>query len=200
VRLSASLTCDLTKTCARPFATFLARTRFGVLGMRHPVITIADKRSARFADIANNRLQLIEYDAKILWGEQHALAVDHILDTLLVVPAGTRAACAEPEPWSGQTLGAQVIGKVQIPNAKEVFWEIVSVDQHGTPITQRRKASNKRPRSKSMPTAPGMSRSVSGVPAFIDPRASRAELAQQMTVPWIKNALYWDFHSPAEGR
>ena len=32
-----------------------------------------------FADIANNRLQLIEYDAKILRGEQHALAVVHIL-------------------------------------------------------------------------------------------------------------------------
>ena len=30
------------------------------------------------------RLQLIEYDAKIFWREQHALAVDHILDTLLV--------------------------------------------------------------------------------------------------------------------
>jgi len=31
-----------------------------------------------------------------------------------------------------------------------------------------------------MPTAPGLSRSVSGVPAFIDPRAGRAELAPQM--------------------
>ena len=102
--------------------------------MRHPVIAIADKRSARLADIANNRLQLIEYDAKIFWRVQHALAVDRILDTLLV-PAGTRAACAEPEPWAGQRLCAQVIGKVQIRNAKEVFWEIVSVDQH--PASQR---------------------------------------------------------------
>jgi hypothetical protein len=98
----------------------------------------------------------------------------------LLVPAGTRAACAEPEPWAGQPLAAQVIGKVQIRNAKEVFWEIVSLDQHGTPIIQRRKASNKRPGSKSMPTVPGVSRSVSGAPAFINPRARRAELAPQM--------------------
>jgi hypothetical protein len=35
-------------------------------------------------------------------------------------------------------------------------------------------------RCKSMPTVPGVSRSVSGVPAFIDPRAGRAELAPQM--------------------
>ena len=89
-------------------------------------------RSARFAYIANDRLQLVEYDAKIFWREQHALAVDHILDTLLV-SGGTRAACTEPEPWTGQTLGAEVIGKVQIRNAKEVFWEIVSVDQHAHP-------------------------------------------------------------------
>jgi hypothetical protein len=76
----------------------------------------------------------------------HAPAVDHILDTL-VVPAGTRAARPEPEPCAGQRLGAQVLGKVQIRNAKEVFWEIVSVDQHGTAIIQRRKAGNKRPGS-----------------------------------------------------
>jgi hypothetical protein len=47
-----------------------------------------------------------------------------------------------------------------------------------------------------MPTVPAMSRSVSGVPAFIDPRAGWAKLAPQITVPWIKNALSWDFHSP----
>jgi hypothetical protein len=41
-----------------------------------------------------------------------------------------------------------------------VFWEIVSVDQQGTPIIQRRKASNKRPGSKSKPRVPGVSRSV----------------------------------------
>ena len=58
---------------------------------------------------------------KILWGEQHALAVDHILDTLLV-PAGTRAARHEPEPWAGHRLGTQVIEKVQMRNAKEVFF------------------------------------------------------------------------------
>jgi hypothetical protein len=129
----------------------------------NPLIAIADKRSARFADIANNRLQLIEYDAKIFWGEQHALAVDHILDTLLL-PAGTRATCAEPEPWAGQRLGAQVLGKIQIRNAKEVIWEIVSVDQHGTPRVQRRKAGNKRPGSRA-------SQSVSGMPAFTRPQS-----------------------------
>jgi hypothetical protein len=80
----------------------------------------------------------------------------------------------------GQGLGAQVLGKVQIRNAKEVFWEIVSVDQHGTPIIQRRKASDKRPGSKSMPTVSGMSRSVSGVPTFIDAKAGRVYLAPQM--------------------
>jgi hypothetical protein len=31
-----------------------------------------------------------------------------------------------------------------------------------------------------MPTVPGMSRSLSGVPALIDPKAGRAELALQM--------------------
>jgi len=41
----------------------------------NPLIAIADKRSIRFADIiADNSLQLIEYDTKILWGEQHDLA------------------------------------------------------------------------------------------------------------------------------
>ena len=44
--------------------------------------------------------------------------------------------------------------KVQIRNAKEVFWEIVSVDQLGTPIIQRRKAGNQRPGSESIPSAP----------------------------------------------
>jgi hypothetical protein len=48
-------------------------------------MAVADKPSARFGDIANNSLQLIEYDAKIFWGEQHALAVDHILDILLAL-------------------------------------------------------------------------------------------------------------------
>ena len=48
------------------------------------------------------------------------------------------------------------------------------------PEPGRHKASNKRPGSQSMPTVPGVSRSVSGVPAFIDPRAGRAELAPQM--------------------
>jgi hypothetical protein len=62
-----------------------------------------------------------------------AMAVDHILDTLLVA-AGTRGTRAEPEPWAGQRLGAQLLRKVQIRNAKEVFWDIVSVDQHDTPI------------------------------------------------------------------
>jgi hypothetical protein len=76
----------------------------------------------------------------------------------------------EPIIMAGQMLGAQVIGKVQVRNAKEVFWEIVSVDQHVTPMIQHPKAGNKRPGNKSMPTAPGVSRSVSGVPAFIDPR------------------------------
>ena len=59
--------------------------------------------------LANNRLQLVKYDTKIFWRGQHALAVDYILDTLLV-PTGTRAACAEPEPLDGQRLGTQVIG------------------------------------------------------------------------------------------
>jgi hypothetical protein len=64
--------------------------------------------------------------------------------------------------------------------ATKLFWEIVSVDQHGTPIIQRRKASDKRPGSKPMPTVRGVTRSASGVPAFIDPRAGRAELGPQM--------------------
>jgi hypothetical protein len=69
--------------------------------------------------------------ARILRGEQQALAVDHILDALPVT-TGTRARRPEPELWAGQRLGAQVLGKVQIRNAKELIREIVSVDQHGT--------------------------------------------------------------------
>jgi hypothetical protein len=65
----------------------------------------------------------------------------------LPVTTGTRAARPEPEPWAGQRLGAQVLGKVQIRNAREVIWEIVSVDQHGTAIIQRPKAGNQRPGS-----------------------------------------------------
>jgi hypothetical protein len=39
------------------------------------------------------------------------------------------------------------LGKVQIQNAKEVIWEIVSVDRHGTGIIQRSKAGSQRPGS-----------------------------------------------------
>jgi hypothetical protein len=39
------------------------------------------------------------------------------------------------------------LGKVQIQNAKEVIWEIVSVDRHGTAIIQRFKAGGQRPGS-----------------------------------------------------
>ena len=45
----------------------------------------------------------------------------------------------------GQRLGAQVLGKVQIRNAKEVLWQIVSVDRHGRAIIQLSKAGNQRP-------------------------------------------------------
>ncbi len=40
-----------------------------------------------------------------------------------------------------------------------------------------------------MPTVPRTGRSVSGVLASIDPRAGRAELPPQITVPWIKNGF-----------
>jgi hypothetical protein len=65
----------------------------------------------------------------------------------LLVPAGTRAARPQPEPWAGQRSDAQVIGKVQVRNTKEVILEIVSVDQHGTSIIQRPTAGNQRPGS-----------------------------------------------------
>ena len=93
--------------------------------------------------LTSDARSLIEYDARIFSGEQHTLAIDHILHTLLVT-TGTRAARPEPEPWAGQRLGAQVPGKVQIRNAKEMIWEIVSVDRHGTAIIQRSKAGNRR--------------------------------------------------------
>src|ERR1700719_3665083 len=35
----------------------------------------------------------------------------------------------EPEPWAGQRLRAQVLGKVQIRNAKKVIWQIIALDQ-----------------------------------------------------------------------
>jgi hypothetical protein len=55
-----------------------------------------------------------------------------------------RCATAEAEPWAGQRLRAQVLVKVQIRNAKEVIWEILAVDQHGTAMAQRSTAGNKR--------------------------------------------------------
>jgi hypothetical protein len=39
------------------------------------------------------------------------------------------------------------LGKVQIQNAKEVIWKIVSVERHGTAIIQRYKAGSQRPGS-----------------------------------------------------
>ena len=47
---------------------------------------------------------------------------------------------------------------------------------------------------------PEVSRSVNGVPVFIDPRAGPGGIGPaKITVPWIKNASYRDFHSSAEG-
>jgi hypothetical protein len=82
--------------------------------------------------------------------------------------------------------------KGPIRNAKEVLWEIVSVDQHGTPIIQHRKASNKRPGSKSMPAVPGVRRSVSGVPALIDPQSRPGEIGAANECYALKTALYDD--------
>ena len=101
-------------------------------------------------------------------------------------------------PKSGSMAGDNEEGVVKedegehlamIPRSREVKASWAShkeenatshLDQHGTAVIQRRKAVNKRPGSKSMPTASGASRSVSGVPAFIDPTAGRTELAPQM--------------------
>lgn len=47
-----------------------------------------------------------------------------------------------------------------------------------------------------MPTVPGVSRSVSGVPAFIDPRAGRAEFAPQMNGARSRPRYYWDSSDP----
>jgi len=75
-------------------------------------------------------------------------------------------------PWAGQRLGAQVLGKVQIWNAKAVFWEIVSADPHGTPIIQCRKAGSQRPGSESIPRAPECVDLASGMPAFTQPHSN----------------------------
>ena len=85
---------------------------------------------------------------------------------------------------------------LQIRNAKGVFWKIVSVDQLGTPLIQRRRASNKRATSKSMPTKPGMSRSVSGVPVFIYPRAGLGGIAPQMNRARSNRVIPGFFRSP----
>jgi hypothetical protein len=57
-----------------------------------------------------------------------------------------------------------------------------------------RKASNERPGV--MPTVPGLSRSVSGVPVFIGPRAGR-DLPPQMNGA-LKTALYQGFRGLGE--
>jgi hypothetical protein len=96
-------------------------------------IAIADKRSARFPEnIADNRLQLTQYDAKILGREQHALPIDHILDALLV-PAGTRVAAPNLNHGPARGSAHRSSERIQIRNAKEVFWDIASVDQHAHP-------------------------------------------------------------------
>jgi len=34
------------------------------------------------------------------------------------------------------------------------------------------------------------------MPAFTQPQSSAGTNPPQLTVPWIKNAFYWDFRSP----
>ena len=80
------------------------------------------------------------------------------------------------------------------PECQIVYWDIVSVDQHARPLIQLRKAGNQRPGSEPIPRAPGVDL-ASGMPAFTQPQ-SKAGTNPQITVPWIKNAFYWDFHSP----
>jgi hypothetical protein len=70
--------------------------------------------------------------------------VGHILDALPVT-TGIKSPRPEPEPWAGQTLGAQVLGEAQFRNAKEVFWDVVPVDQHCTAIIRRSRPANQRP-------------------------------------------------------
>ena len=108
------------------------------VAIRH-FIALTLERAARFADADDNRLQLIEYTVKIPWGKQRTLPVDHILHTL-PLGTGTKSPRPEPEPWAGHTLGAQVPGEVQLQNAKEVLWNIVSLDEHCTVIIQRSRA------------------------------------------------------------
>src|ERR1700745_2353496 len=104
--------------------------------------------------------------------EQHALAVDHVLDTL-IVPAGTGAASPEPEPWAGQEAprtGPRKASRSGMP--KRCFGRsFLSISTHTrNPESQGRPATTPG-KSKSMPTVPGVSRSVNGVPAFIDPKS-----------------------------
>ena len=77
----------------------------------------------------------------------------------------------------GITASAAVV--VATPRRHLQHPDVTIRSVHAT-VLSHRKASNKRLGSKSMPTVPGVSRSVRGVPAFIDPRAGRAELAPQM--------------------
>ena len=90
-----------------------------------------------------------------------------------------------------QWLGSQVLGKVQIRNAKSFFCRSAR-----TPIIQRRKAGNQRPGSGSIPRAPESVDLVSGMPAFTQPQSKAGTNPAQIAVPWIKNPFSWDFHRP----
>jgi hypothetical protein len=63
--------------------------------------TVARRPSSQIIQSSQQKL------ASVPLGEQHALVVDHIFDTLPVTN-GTRAERPEPEPWAGQNLCAQV--------------------------------------------------------------------------------------------
>ena len=64
-----------------------------------------------------------------------------MLDALPVTTA-TVLGAPKLEPWVGQRLDAEVLRIVQIRNAKELIWKIVSVNQHGTVCGKAEKNQN----------------------------------------------------------
>jgi hypothetical protein len=77
-------------------------------------------------------------------GVNHSISENRQERDLIAAPVttGTRARRPEPEPWADRGLSAQVLGKLQIQNSKEVFWDIVFCRSAHMPIIQRRKAGN----------------------------------------------------------
>jgi hypothetical protein len=102
----------------------------------------------------------------------------------------------EPQPWAGQRLGAQVLGKSRSGTPKRCFRRsFLSISTHAHYSSVARPATNARGvnqyqgrRSESISRA--------GWQRLPYATATRSRTRRKQPYPGPKNAFYWDFHSP----